>query len=222
MDEIIQKVDEFLNKTEKEKLIFYIIDALATGKIDIVALYEKILAPALKNIASNDKTQEIRIWQEHIQTSMVRTAIECCYPYVIKERDGRYRIKQDKKVSVLCPLGEYHEIGPRMASDFFTLCGYEALFVGGNTPKDEMLSIIQTLRPDYIAISVSNYYHIIAAQRTIKEIRKRVDYSGKILVGGYAFKRNVDLYKEIGADKLIDTFEDIFTLEGECVHEAGI
>lgn len=213
MDTVHENITEFINGEDKEKAVNYVLEVLSRGSIDIVTLYEKVINPALNGISSYKCPQEINIWQEHIRTSIVRTIIECCYPYVIKERDYKYRKKIDKKVIVLCPSEEYHEIGPRMVTDFFTLHGYNAIFVGGNTPKEEILAISSVHNPNYIALSVSNYFHLVTAQRAIENIRLNYKYPLKIIVGGYAFKRNPKAYLDIGADILLENFEDIGRLE---------
>ncbi len=215
MESIYLKITEYLLQEDKENAVISTLEALANGDIDIVSLYEKVLTPALTDIASYNHSQEISIWQEHLRTSIVRTIIECCYPYVLKEKTQKYKHKNDKKVIVSCPAGEYHEIGPRMVADFFTLHGYHAIYVGGNTPKEEMLAITNVHQPHYIVLSVSNYYHLVAAKRTIENIKSNYAHSLKIIVGGYAFKRNPNAYLEVGADILLHHFSDIENLEKE-------
>ncbi|MDR5658475.1 cobalamin-dependent protein [Serpentinicella sp. ANB-PHB4] len=222
MNAVKDQIVKYINNEDKENAVKYILENLTKGNIDIVSLYEDILAPTLNDIAHYKKAQNIHIWQEHIRTSIVRTVIECCYPHVIKERDEKYKLHHGKKVLVMCPQEEYHEIGPRMVTDFFNLCGYQATFVGGNTPKEEILKIALAYEPDYIAISVSNYFHLVAAERAIKNLRSTYKKSIKIIVGGYAFNRNPQAYKDIGADLLLQDFDSIRQLEGSTLNETGI
>ena len=99
-----------------------------------------------------------------------------------------------------------------MVSDFFTLLGYEATFIGSNTPKEAFLSSIDLIKPNYIAISVTNYYNLIMAKKAIAEIRSSKFKDYKILVGGNAFQNDHEKAKSIGADKLIYSFKDIVKL----------
>jgi len=99
-----------------------------------------------------------------------------------------------------------------MATDFFTLCGLEATFVGANTPRDEILDAIGYIKPIYLAISVSNYYNLLAARKTIQktgEISKTLGHDLKVIVGGYAFEQNPCTCDDVGADLLLHTFADI-------------
>ena len=121
------------------------------------------------------------------------------------------------KVVVLCPTEEYHEIGARMVSDFFTLLGYTVTFVGANTPLDNIIAGIKQFDPKYVAISVSNFYNLSATRRTVSRLIKTRSTSGlkfKIIVGGHAFKTNLNEYKQMGADLQLQTFSDIKSLTG--------
>lgn len=207
--------EEFLNylQTEdKESAISYVLKKLESNEIDIVTLYTKILAPSLNTMECKIDEKNICIWKEHVRSSIIRTIVECCYPYIIKERHEKYNGNKGDKVVVVCPPEEYHEIGAKMAADFFTLCGYNSIFVGSNTPKDDFLDAINIVKPKYVVISVTNYYNLINAKRVISKIKEKSNYDVKILVGGYAFKINPESYKAIGADMFIDTFEDIENL----------
>jgi methanogenic corrinoid protein MtbC1 len=203
-----------LEDESKEKTLRFVISKLNTKELDILTLYNELLRPSLNNM-SCEGPEEYCIWKEHVRSSIIRLIIENCFSYVIKERDEKYGGKPlDKKVMVLCPTEELHEIGPRMVADFFTLCGYEVTFVGANTPKSSFMSAIDIIKPDYIAISVTNYYNLVAAGKVISEIRERKPKDSKIIVGGRAFDRNPQMVTKMGADLLLQTFEDIMGLRG--------
>ena len=199
----------YIEKEDKESAVEYAINLLNEGKIDILTLYRDILSPGLNNMFCNVDEKEICVWREHVRSSIVRTIIECAYPYVIKEREKRGIKRKNQSAIVVCPQEEYHEIGARMAADFYTLLGFDTVFVGANTPKEDFVSAINVLKPKYVVISVTNYYNIVNAERAIKKLRQKANYDLRIIVGGYAFKSNKEVYKKIGADYLLDTFEEI-------------
>jgi methanogenic corrinoid protein MtbC1 len=208
----------YLDNKDRQKCVEFILSKLDSSELDIVTLYEEILTPSLREEFCQDK-QKICIWEEHVRSSIIRTVIECCYPYIVKERDNKYRAVVKGRVVVACPTGELHEIGARMVTDFFTLCGLEATFVGANTPRDEILDAVGYIKPIYLAISVSNYYNLLAARKTIQktgEISKTLGHDLKVIVGGYAFEQNPCTCDDVGADLLLRTFEDIERLsEGD-------
>jgi methanogenic corrinoid protein MtbC1 len=205
-----------IQKEEKEKCVEFVLSKLDKHEIDIVTLYNEILTPALNNMEYKNDEAKISIWKEHVRSSIIRTIIECCYPYIFKERETKYKAAHiSEKVVVLCPTEEYHEIGARMVTDFFTLLGFEVTFVGANTPLDDIIVGIQMIDPKYVGISVSNFYNLSAARRIVSrllETRKANDLQFKIIVGGHAFKTNPNEYKEMGADLQLQTFLDLKNL----------
>ena len=208
----------YLDRQDKEHCVSFVLDKLSSGEIDIVTLYEEILTPSLREQFCRESGTEICIWEEHVRTSIVRTVIECCFPYLIGERDRLYISGKKGQVIVTCPVEEYHEIGARMVADFFTLCGYDVTFVGANTPREEVFSALTFIKPVFIAISVTNYYNLVAARKMInrlKEIRTETKGIFKIIVGGIAFQDNPSSAGEMGADRLLVTFSDIKALSDE-------
>lgn len=206
---------EHLGRQEKEPCILLAQDLLNSGQADVIELYEGLLMPALNNIHDGDGGSPAAVWQEHIRSAIVRSILEGCYPRLLQERERRGYPRNGKKVLVLCPRDEYHEIGARMAADFFTVCGYDALFIGANTPEATIAEAVEALKPDNLAISVTNYYNLSAARKAIEGIRYRPGHPPKILAGGHAFYQNPDIYKQIGADACLRTFEDIEALAKE-------
>ena len=203
-----------LSQENKEKCVDFVLSRLSKGELDIATLYDEILAPALNSIVCEFEDTDIFVWKEHVKSAIVRTIIECCFPHVIRERDARYGGRMGEKVLVVCPVDEYHEIGAKMVADYFTLCGYDATFVGANTPGMNIVAAVSDAKPKYLAISVSNYYNIVAAEKAIAKIREAGHRNLKIIVGGNAFRKNPDEYRRIGADMLLQTFEDIKDLRG--------
>ncbi len=215
--EYYQEFMRHLEKEEKENSVNYIMQLISGRELDLVTLYNEILRPALYDIASNEKEQSITIGQEHIRTAIVRTIVECCYPFVIVERSLKFEPHQlnQKRVAIYCPEDEYHEIGPRMVEDFFALNGFETIFLGGNTPRENLFELMEDLQPDYVAISVSNYYNIVPAKRSIEFLRNKLSKVPKIIVGGYALENKKNVAKDMGADMYLKTFEDIQALREE-------
>ncbi len=208
---------EFLKLAEaedREKCVSWALEKVVSKELDILTLYSEILAPALNDMKCKDEEAAICIWKEHVRSSIVRTVIESCYPLVLKERAARGAKNTGVRAVVVCPSEELHEIGARMVADFFTLCGYEVTFVGANTPLDDFLAAIEVVRPRYICVSVTNHYNLVAARKVITRIRAKAGKDATIVVGGRAFRRNPETAREMGADLLLDSFEDIRKLGG--------
>lgn len=200
---------KMLEEEDKQGCVEFVLKRLESGDIDVVTLYTQILEPSLNNMTCKLNEKNICVWKEHVRTSIVRTILECSYPYILREKSKNNVISKNERIAVVCPPEEYHEIGAIMAANFFILNGFDTLYVGSNTPKKDFIEAINYIKPDYVAISVTNYYNLVAAKNIIQEVKNTAKYPVEILVGGYAFNCNPDIYKQIGADKLLKTYEDI-------------
>lgn len=206
---------------DKETAMKICLDALENKRIDLITLYEDVLTLALNSIIEEFEDEDMLIWQEHVRSSIILSIIENCYGYILEERD-RLGLKHEEKVIVLCPKYEDHLIGARMVQDVFTMAGYDSTFIGANTPWKTILKAIEVIEPSIISMSVTNFYNIVEAKRTIEMINSRFDYGIKFIIGGYAFSKEKDLYKQIGGDIHLNSLEDILTLNERLKREVEI
>lgn len=203
-----KKLVELIHNENRNDAVLLAIQMLETKEISIVELYEEVLAKTLQEIDCQEGDREC-IWKEHIETAIVRTITEVAYPFIIKELE---HIKpKNKRVVVLCPTEEYHEIGAKMAHDFFLLSGYDSIFIGANTPKEVALDAVTFLKPDYLAISVTNMYNVVNAKRIVDSV-KEINPTIRILTGGVAFSNDHAL-ESVQSDAHLTTFESIQKLE---------
>lgn len=214
MNDYLDKFLTLLELEQKEEAVAYTIDLLQSQKIDVITLYSHILAPALNEMQCSLQDKYLCVWKEHVRTAIVRTIVECCYPYVIKERE-KQSIGKTGSVVIICPPEEYHDLGARMAADFFTICGYDVTFVGSNTPFMDFCNAVDMIKPNIIAISVSNYYNLVVTKKIIMKLRIKMHEHVKIIVGGYAFKQDPNNTKLVGADSCAQSFSDIKNIHNE-------
>lgn len=189
-------------------------EALSDGTVDIPTLYEGILAPSLNHIASNTHPQEVPIWEEHVQSNIVRTVLELSFPFVLKERDKTPSLETPPRALIFCPEEEYHEIGARMTADFLTLLGFDTLFIGANTPATEVISAIKAFNPILVSCSLTNYYYLTKVHKLFDFLKTAIpDPAYKVLVGGYAIFHSSNVKELIQADFYANTFEDLRRLK---------
>jgi MerR family transcriptional regulator, light-induced transcriptional regulator len=199
-----------LDRLHKEACVQFVVANLHNKALDIVTLYHEILTPALQSRGCEGESQPICIWEEHVRTSIVRTIIECCYLFVIRERAEKYRSSFKGKVAVVCPPGELHEIGPRMVADFFTLCGFNAIFVGANTPAEDIMGAIRYIKPQYVAISITNYYNLVATRTIVRQILGlKESMTLSVILGGQACRNNPETCRQLSPDLMLDSFAEI-------------
>jgi methanogenic corrinoid protein MtbC1 len=205
----MEKIDfmNAFNEENKDKCVETALN-LIDGKMTLPQLYEEVLAPALYSI--DECKDDDCIWREHIKTSIIRTVIECMYPHVIEFKKNTPPL--GIKVILACPEKEYHEIGLRMVDDLFSILGYETIFIGTNTPKNQVLNAVMKIKPKYLAISVTDYYLLFEADKMINNIKSSLS-SVKVIVGGRAFKYNLESVEKIGGDIYLETFQDLVKLK---------
>jgi len=211
MEKIYEQLEQYLENENKEEAVNYILSKLQMKEIDVTDLYSFVLTPVLNNMKCKLEDKRICIWKEHVRTAIVRTIVECSYPYVIEKRNAMQH-KKKGTAAILCPPDEYHDLGARMVADFFTIAGYDAIFVGSSVPYQDFYHAVHVIRPSVVAISVSNYYNLVAAKRMIEELKKALDYPLRIVVGGYAFHDDPNKVKAVNADYYTKSFDDILKL----------
>ncbi len=206
MDFLYDEFIGFLRKEDKDGSVHFVINGLEEARIDIPTLYEQFFLPAVNGFECPLLDRQKCIWMQQVQSAIVRTLIECCYPYVLSQR---IRNDSPKTVAVICPEGEYEEIPARIISDYFTLLGNRSLFIGANTKKEEVASVVKYLTPEILIVSVSNPYHIVSAKNAIARVLTTYKHPLDIYVSGSAFENNKAIVLSMGAKGYISNFLDV-------------
>ncbi|QSX07725.1 cobalamin B12-binding domain-containing protein [Alkalibacter rhizosphaerae] len=209
MDTYYATFRRLLEEERKDEAIAYSLELIRDKKVTIVDFYEQILAKTMNSIECHNDEKSLCIWKEHVRSAICRTIIESLYPMVLEERNRNYDQAPSQKVAVICPDGEYHDMGARIVSDYFTLLNWEVIFVGNSTPKEEFVSVSRHLELEALAISVTNPYNLVAAKRTIDLLREKSDRDLKIYLGGYGFTKVADWKKDFHADGLVRSFQEL-------------
>lgn len=213
MNEFYQNVLHALQKEDKETAFTLCVDALRNHEISVVDLYEMVLTPALANVIEEYAADEDLIWREHVRSAIIRTIIEQSYPYVLEQQKNAEA--KENKVIVMCPEFEEHELGARMVADFFRLEGYDTTFIGARTPIGTVLKAIDVVKPTYLVISVTGFYNLLSVKRTIQAIKDAGNEDLVFVIGGRAISANPAAAMELGADKLLESFDAIKNLDAE-------
>lgn len=208
-----------LETEDRYEALRFILDLKQTKALSVLEIHRDLLAASLNAMAKSGD-ENIDIWKEHIRTSIIKTILENLLPFVIAERDAQATPK-GRTVAVLCPPEEYHDVGARMATDILTIHGYETILVGGNTPLRVFEAGLASQPIDWIAISISNPYHLISTRNIIDSIRSH-NPAIRIVVGGNAIEKLGDKAAVLGADRVIHSLADLGNLEGGSDHATGL
>jgi len=202
---------DYLDKEDKDHALLYVLDLLKENKISLLELYDDYLKPALNDFVCASTDEDFCIWKEHTRTSIVRSILESSYPHLIEAKKDVMRNNQ--KVVVVCPSEEFHEVGAMIVTNHFLLCGFDAMFIGANTPKHDILAAVKALKPDFLALSVTNYYNLVITKQITDQV-KALYPNVKVILGGLAFTKPGAL-AHLTYDYYLNSLEAIKTLGGE-------
>lgn len=201
----MEEIKKYLKEGNREKALCYVLNKLDKKEINVINLYDNILLPISRGIECDLNDKDLCQWKAHMQNSIIRTIVENCYPYVVRERK-----EVNNKVSViLCPKEEFYDLEARIFSDYLLVLGYETIFVGADTPYEDFYNIVSFLKPDVLLICVDNYYNIISTKKMIEDIREKLDNEATMIVSGKAFLLDKDLYKTVGANYCVTNYSEL-------------
>ncbi|WP_052090930.1 ATP-binding protein [Desulfosporosinus sp. HMP52] len=185
---------EALLRGDQQSARKYILVGVEQG-VGIKDIYLNVLQCVQREIGQLWQTNRISIAQEHYCSATVQLIMAQLYPQFIQaNRNGR-------KIMVACVSGELHEIGARMVSDFFEIEGWDANYIGANTPPNEILETLTKLNSDVLALSVTMPNHVGKVREVISLVRSsKLGQRTKIIVGGYPFNIQPNLWRQVGAD----------------------
>ncbi|WP_034642017.1 cobalamin B12-binding domain-containing protein [Desulfovibrio inopinatus] len=158
-----------------------VVTELLDEDIDLHTLYIRLFQRSLYEIGALWETGKVSVAIEHMATAITEHALTLVYPRLFQgERIGKSAI-------VACVANEYHQIGAKMVADVLELHGWDAYFLGVNTPVEELLTFVEEKRPDAICLSLSIYFNFSHLVDLIKHIRERFPTT-PIWTGGQAFR----------------------------------
>ncbi len=180
-------LDDRLVARDREGGVRAAVEAVRSGAVDPDTLYTHVLSPLLADTGATWQQGTTMVWEEHFATAMVRTIIESLFLDVREKAAAGPRLG---KVAVLaCPPGEYHDLGLRMLTDRMQLHGWDAYFLGADTPVDEIVSAARTFKADLVALSAATHYNRLLLREVVDGIKRQLP-GVRIGVGGPAFAQD--------------------------------
>lgn len=151
------------------------------GGFSINMLYEYVFRDSLYKIGELWEQNKISIATEHLATAIIEAILNDLY--------SEFSIEKNKGKSVLlaCLENELHQVGIKMVGDVFEQNGWEAYFLGANTPIVDLLLLAKDINPDIIALSISLYSNFLVFNNFIEKFRDKFPNT-PLLIGGQAFR----------------------------------
>lgn len=163
-------------------------------------IYEDVIWPAMERIDNLYRKDQINIVTEHMATRINRSLADQLQPALKKQPEN------GKRILIMCAPGESEELGAQMCSDLFEADGWDAFFLGGGVPNDEVVSLIGQLRPDILLIFGTMPHGVPEVRALIDMIREIASNpTMNIMISGGVFNRAEGLWQEINADLFAPT-----------------
>lgn len=170
------------------------LDAFQNG-MPIHEIYLTIFQSALYEIGRLWETGQISVAQEHLATAITQTAIAVLYAQTPPTKS------RGESAIVACLEDNHHQVGPRMLADLLQFVGYDARFLGANTPQQDLLHMIQAVQPAVVGLPATLPGQVETVRKAIEAIRATFPSNRPvIMVGGIAFNQNPELWRVVGAD----------------------
>jgi len=179
-------------------------EQVALGALDdglsVADVYEHVLLPAQVELGRMWHTGEISVADEHMGSATTQSVM------ALLRTKAPTPARVDHTVLATAVQGDLHDIGVRMVADFFDMSGWNVIYLGANTPHEDVVECARDRRPDVLAISTSTSLHVRAVGELIEHLRKDEQTADiKIIVGGFPFRLVPDLWQELGADGCAET-----------------
>lgn len=191
-----------------------ILDAVSSG-VPVREIYLHVFQPTQYEVGRRWLLNEVTIGQEHYCTAATQLIISQLYPHIFASEKGTGTLVA-ASVS-----GDLHELGVRMVTDFFEMDGWDTYYLGASTPPRDVVDTIVTRGADVLAISVTISFHLVAVKELIEMVRGRPECAHvKIMVGGYPFIVDPELWSRLGADGSALNAQDAIALAKRWLEDA--
>ena len=163
---------------------------------DLAVVARDLVQPALEQVGEMWHRGEIGIAEEHLATALVARAFQ------LGARDVTAPGLGAPRLVLVCPGGEFHDLGARIAAEIGRQEGWQVEFLGANLPREAAIQFVSLRRPDALGLSVTLAAHVVACSSIVKEIRQ-VAPGTRVLAGGLAFRLDPELVPLVGADACV-------------------
>lgn len=185
---------DYILKGERQPAVNLIL-SLVTSREVIRSIYLNILQPVQREVGRLWQNNRITVAHEHFATGITQQTMSQLYPLIFTTE------QKTKRFVATCVQGELHEIGLRMVTDLMELDGWDTWFLGANMPTSGIVKFLLEKQADILAISATMTFHLDSVQKIIASVRSYPELSRvKVVVGGYPFIIDNELWKQVGAD----------------------
>jgi methanogenic corrinoid protein MtbC1 len=171
-----------------------ILDAVDSG-VAVRDIYLHVFQDSQREIGRLWQTNQLSVAQEHYCTAATQLIMAQLYPQIFRtEKNGR-------RLVATSIAGELHEMGGRIIADFLEMEGWDTYYLGANSPTPAIVQALAERKAHVLAVSATMTFHIRAVEELVAAVRaSEAVRAVKIMVGGYPFNVEPELWRRVGAD----------------------
>ncbi len=157
---------------------------------DPLAFLDDVLGPLVERTGAGWADPSIDPSHEHVTSIVVRTLLE----------DLLVRLEPDRpraRIAVAVPTDEHHELGGFALSVALAVCGCEGLRLGSELPANTIVRFAREESVDAVALSVTWEGNTRHLEEELLGLRRALDPSVPLIVGGRGGRRLERLIDEI-------------------------
>ena len=194
LSELARQYLQALLRAERHEASRLVLDAVRAG-VALCDLYLQVFQRCQREVGRLWQLRQVTVAQEHYCTAATQLALSQLYPYLFALP------KKGRRLAAASVGGELHEVGLRIVTDLFEADGWDTLYLGANLPAGSVVQAVTQHRPDLLVISATMTFHLPGVEHLITLVRSSdAGQSLKVMVGGYPFNVDPELWRRVGAD----------------------
>jgi len=190
---------EAVRSLDTEKLEHILMNA--TADLSRPILLEGVMEPLMYKIGELWKDGTMKIAHEHVASAVVRT--------FLGNLSRAYRpIESAPKVVITTPAGQLHEFGALISAIISSADGWNAVYLGPNSPADDIANVVRQKHARAVALSIVYPADDPRVSSELRTLRQLVGPDIHLLIGGRSAANYLKVIEEIGAYH-IENIEDL-------------
>ncbi len=172
------------------------------SRMSALEFMDERLQPFLAELGDGWASGRLSVLHEHF-------ASECIRDFLVNSWRRLSDMAQGPQVVLATFSGELHSLGLHMAALTMAMADCKLIFLGANTPVEDIATAALQCQADAVAISVSKYANSAASVSFLSRLRELVDRDVDVLIGGRgapAEVSNVTSFQEL--DELFEYFDE--------------
>ena len=202
---------------DRRAAVRLILDEGLGAGVSVPDLYLKVIQPAQREVGRLWEENRLSVAEEHLATAISQLVLAHLYPCLPREPSN------GKFVLIGCVAGELHELGARVAADFFEMAGFGVRYLGASVPTESLVAMARERTPDLVLLSAAMSFHIPALGEAVIRLREALGDRPTLAVGGHALTRAPLLPEQLSielaggdADAMVDAAQRALDAVSTC------